>query len=102
MTDILLEKRGSTAIITFNRESKLNALDQHLYYKLGVMLNDIANMDDIYITVLTGKGRYFSAYVLLLFTTSRKLIEAEEQTSTSSDKPPQQPPTSTKSTSEDS
>jgi len=61
MTDILVEKRGHTAIITFNRASKLNALDQHLYFKLGVILNDIAAQDDIYITVITGKGRYFSA-----------------------------------------
>jgi Delta3-Delta2-enoyl-CoA isomerase len=64
MTDeILLEKRGKVAIITFNREKKLNALNAPLYYKLGSMMNDIAKMDDIYITVITGKGRYFSACV---------------------------------------
>jgi Delta3-Delta2-enoyl-CoA isomerase len=63
MTDeILLEKRGKVAIITFNREKKLNALNAPLYYQLGAMMNDIAKMDDIYITVLTGKGRYFSAF----------------------------------------
>jgi peroxisomal 3,2-trans-enoyl-CoA isomerase len=61
MSEILVEKRGHTAIVTLNQVSKLNALSQHLYYKLGAIMNDIAKQDDIYITVLTGKGRYFSA-----------------------------------------
>jgi peroxisomal 3,2-trans-enoyl-CoA isomerase len=61
--EILLEKNGKVAIITFNLEKKLNALNAPLYYKLGAMMNDIAKMDDIYITVITGKGRYFSACV---------------------------------------
>jgi peroxisomal 3,2-trans-enoyl-CoA isomerase len=62
--EILLEKRGKVAIITFNLEKKLNALNLQLYYKLGSIMNEVAKMDDIFITVLTGKGRFFSAYVL--------------------------------------
>lgn len=61
--EILLEKRGKVAIITFNLEKKLNALTLGLYYQLGRIMNEVAKMDDIYITVLTGKGRFFSAYV---------------------------------------
>jgi len=61
MSEILVEKRGKVAIVTFNLEKKLNALHAGLYSKLGVIMNDIAKMDDIFITVLTGKGRYFSA-----------------------------------------
>lgn len=59
--EITLETRGKVAIITFNRESKLNALDQPLYFELAVLLRKVAQLKDIYITVITGKGRYFSA-----------------------------------------
>jgi Delta3-Delta2-enoyl-CoA isomerase len=64
--EILLEKRGKVALITFNREKKLNALNAQLYYQLGSMMNEVAKMDDIYITVITGKGRFFSAYATIL------------------------------------
>ena len=67
--EILLEKRGKVAIITFNREAKLNALNAQLYYKLGSLMSEVAKMEDIFITVLTGKGRYFSAYVLTITST---------------------------------
>ncbi|KAE8372825.1 ClpP/crotonase-like domain-containing protein [Aspergillus bertholletiae] len=49
------------AIITFNRPEKLNALNQDLYYLLGERLREIDKREDIFITVLTGKGRFFSA-----------------------------------------
>lgn len=59
--DIQLTYQGRIAIITLNRPSKLNALNGDNYYDLGQKLREIAARDDIYITVLTGKGRYFSA-----------------------------------------
>jgi peroxisomal 3,2-trans-enoyl-CoA isomerase len=59
--EILLEKRGKVAIITFNREKKLNALNSDLYFKLGSMMQQVAAMPDIFITVITGKGRFFSS-----------------------------------------
>jgi peroxisomal 3,2-trans-enoyl-CoA isomerase len=49
------------AIITFNRPEKLNALNADLYYLLGERLREIEKRDDIFITILTGTGRYFSA-----------------------------------------
>jgi Delta3-Delta2-enoyl-CoA isomerase len=58
---VTLEYKGRIALITLNRESKLNALNQDLYYHLATLLNDIAKRNDIFITVLTGKGRFFSA-----------------------------------------
>lgn len=58
---ILVEYKGKVAIITLNQPKKLNALNQDLYYKLAVAMHEVAERDDIYITVLTGKGRYFSA-----------------------------------------
>jgi peroxisomal 3,2-trans-enoyl-CoA isomerase len=59
--EILLEKRGKVAIITLNRADKLNALNGDLYYDLASKMNEIAAMPDIFITVLTGTGRFFSA-----------------------------------------
>jgi peroxisomal 3,2-trans-enoyl-CoA isomerase len=62
--EITLETKGKIAIITLNREKKLNALDSDLYYRLATLMNDVAAMPDITITVLTGKGRFFSAYAI--------------------------------------
>lgn len=60
---ITLETQGKIAIITINNPGKLNALDQGLYYHLAQLMREVAARDDIYITILTGKGRFFSAYV---------------------------------------
>lgn len=62
---VTLTTRGKIAIITLNLEKKLNALSQDLYYRLSRLMREIAARDDIFITILTGKGRYFSAYILL-------------------------------------
>lgn len=61
--EIILSVEGKIATITLNLPKKLNALTQDLYYKLAQTMRKIAMMDNIYITILTGKGRYFSAYV---------------------------------------
>jgi peroxisomal 3,2-trans-enoyl-CoA isomerase len=58
---ITLETRGKVALITFNREKQLNALNGAHYFELAVMMNKIAKMPEIFVTVITGKGRYFSA-----------------------------------------
>lgn len=63
---VTLETRGHTAIITLNLPKKLNALNQDHYYRLAQLMHQIAARDDIYITILTGRGRFFSAYVFLL------------------------------------
>ncbi len=60
---ILFSVRGKIAVITLNLAAKLNALTQELYLRLALLLNEVAQRDDIYITLLTGRGRFFSAYV---------------------------------------
>ena len=52
---------GRIATITIENERKLNALDLEGYYQLSRAMREVASRDDIYITVLTGKGQYFSA-----------------------------------------
>ncbi|EUC42359.1 hypothetical protein COCMIDRAFT_103760 [Bipolaris oryzae ATCC 44560] len=58
---IQIEYRGKTAIITLNAPKKLNALGANDYYQLASAMNEVAARDDICITILTGKGRFFSA-----------------------------------------
>lgn len=60
---VTLTFQDRVAIVTLNRPDKLNALNQDLYYLLAERLREIERRDDIYITVLTGTGRFFSAYV---------------------------------------
>jgi len=60
---ITVTYQDRVAIITLNRPDKLNALNVDLYYLLGERLREVDKRDDIYITVLTGTGRFFSAYV---------------------------------------
>jgi peroxisomal 3,2-trans-enoyl-CoA isomerase len=52
---------GRVATVTIDNVKKLNALDMEGYYALSKALREVAERDDIYITVLTGKGSYFSA-----------------------------------------
>jgi|TARA_R110002003_G_scaffold1499_1_gene23172 peroxisomal 3,2-trans-enoyl-CoA isomerase len=58
---ILVEYKGKIAIITLNVPKKLNALDGENYYKLARAMHEVATHDEVFITVLTGKGRFFSA-----------------------------------------
>ena len=52
---------GRIATITVDNDKKLNALDLEGYYTLAKLMREVAARDDIYITILTGRGRYFSA-----------------------------------------
>lgn len=58
---ISVEYRGRVAVITIDNDKKLNALSQINYYDLAQKMREIATHDEVFITVITGKGRYFSA-----------------------------------------
>jgi peroxisomal 3,2-trans-enoyl-CoA isomerase len=58
---IRVEYQGRLAIITIDNQKKLNALDQSGYYDLAQAMLEIATHDEVFITLLIGKGRYFSA-----------------------------------------
>ncbi|KAF1946543.1 peroxisomal d3,d2-enoyl-CoA isomeras-like protein [Clathrospora elynae] len=58
---ILTTYQGKIATITLNVPQKLNALTGDLYYQLARAMHQVAARDDIYITILTGNGRFFSA-----------------------------------------
>ena len=59
---IKVEYQGRLAIITIDNDAKLNALNQSGYYDLAQALREVATHDEVFITLLIGKGRYFSAY----------------------------------------
>ncbi|KAI1085633.1 ClpP/crotonase [Whalleya microplaca] len=62
MADVIkVAYSGRIATITIDNDKKLNALTQDGYYAISKALREIALRKDIFITVLTGKGRYFSA-----------------------------------------
>lgn len=63
---IKLEYKGRIATITIDNEEKLNALSQPQYYDLAQKLREVATHDEVYITVLLAKGRFFSAYAVSL------------------------------------
>lgn len=62
---ISVEYKGRVATITISNEKKLNALTQQQYYDIAKALREIATHDEVYITVLLAKGRFFSAYACL-------------------------------------
>lgn len=58
---ISVEYRGRVAVVLIDNQSKLNALGQPQYYQLAQTLREIEKHDEVVVTVLMGKGRYFSA-----------------------------------------
>lgn len=58
---VTLEIRERVAVITINQPRKLGALTQDLFFHLSQLMRHVDGRDDIFITVLTGTGRFFSA-----------------------------------------
>jgi peroxisomal 3,2-trans-enoyl-CoA isomerase len=58
---ISIEYQGRVAIITINKPEKLGALNAQEYYDLAQSLREIATHDEVFITLIIGTGRYFSA-----------------------------------------
>lgn len=62
MSAISLEKKGNVAIIKLSKPKKLNAMSSEDWFQIACYMYEVAAMEDITITVLTGEGRFFSAY----------------------------------------
>jgi enoyl-CoA hydratase/carnithine racemase len=60
-TRILLRIDGAVAVVTLNREAKLNAIDPQMLAELDAVLASLEARDDIFVVLLTGSGsRSFS------------------------------------------
>lgn len=53
---VTLEYKGRIAVITIDNEKKLNALTQDGYYLMAKFMREVATHDEVFVTVLTGKG----------------------------------------------
>jgi len=58
---VSVEYKGRIAVITIDNQKKLNALNQDQYYMIAKYLREIATHKEVFITVLTAKGSFFSA-----------------------------------------
>ena len=59
--DITLTTTSYIALITLNLPHKLNALTPAHYFHIATLLNHIATLPAITVTIITGSGRFFSA-----------------------------------------
>ncbi|MFX1445543.1 MAG: enoyl-CoA hydratase/isomerase family protein [Promethearchaeota archaeon] len=57
---LLFEVKNKVAIITFNRESKLNAINGKMFDEIYEALDEVAHNKEIRATIITGRGRAFS------------------------------------------
>ncbi|KAL7798940.1 putative peroxisomal d3,d2-enoyl-CoA isomerase [Trichoderma afarasin] len=58
---ITVDYKGRIAIITLNQPEKLNSLNQEQFYLLGELLREVATHEEVVITLLIGRGRFFSS-----------------------------------------
>lgn len=58
---IQVEYKGRVAVVTIDNQKKLNAMGQQEYYELGQLLREIDTHDEVFVTVILAKGRFFSA-----------------------------------------
>lgn len=75
---IKLSITGRVATITIDNPKKLGALSNDCYYRISCLLRDVAQIPSVYITVLTGTGRFFSAGADV--TASRPSVGADANT----------------------
>ena len=59
---VTLEYKGKIAIITIDNVEKLNALDQDGYYQIAKFMREVSAHEEVFVTVLTGKGMSHSPW----------------------------------------
>lgn len=82
MAHVTLSIAGSIATITLDRPKALNALTLDDYQLLATLLRRAAANDAVIITVITGKGKYFSAYGFSLSSEANSAHVVNSSTST--------------------
>jgi enoyl-CoA hydratase/carnithine racemase len=61
VSEVLIERSGSTATLTLNRPERLNAISGQMLEALGSLLIECDNDPNVRVIVLTGAGRGFCA-----------------------------------------
>jgi peroxisomal 3,2-trans-enoyl-CoA isomerase len=73
--NVKVEYKGRIAVITIDNPQKLGALNNHGYYALSKSMREVAKHDEVFITVLTGTGKWSRNQCFKqLLTESRKLL----------------------------
>ncbi|MBI2320921.1 MAG: enoyl-CoA hydratase/isomerase family protein [Chloroflexi bacterium] len=58
---VLYDVQDKIAVITLNRPEKMNAINHKMCQELWDVFTDVNNNPDVWVAVITGKGRAFSA-----------------------------------------
>jgi len=58
---VTVEYKGRIAVITIDNQKKLNSMTQDQYYMIARFLREVATHEEVFVTVLNGMGRFFSA-----------------------------------------
>ncbi len=61
LKNIILQKEGEIAILTFNRPEALNALNNQTRSEFREAINEIREDDTVKVVILAGAGRAFIA-----------------------------------------
>lgn len=59
MSDVILEKKGHTAILTLNKVESMNALCASFIDEISYALDSVESDSDIYTLIITGTGKSF-------------------------------------------
>ncbi|MEW9096343.1 MAG: short-chain-enoyl-CoA hydratase [Clostridiaceae bacterium] len=59
--NVLLEKEGNIAVVTINRPNALNALNSETLKELDIIIDNLADDEEVLAVILTGAGKAFVA-----------------------------------------
>jgi len=77
--NVLVEIKENVAIVTINREAKLNALNTETILELTCLFEGLANRDDVMCVILTGSGnKAFVAGADIAEMSNMTVLEAKE------------------------
>lgn len=79
MTDVLVEKRGTTAWVTLNRPERMNALSRDVNVQLSELESELEHDEDVRAIVITGAGE--KAFCAGADLKERKGVPASESSS---------------------
>ena len=61
LATVSYEKKGHVAYVTLNRPDKINAMNAQMHQELGRAWEDFRDDDNLWVAILSGNGRCFSA-----------------------------------------
>lgn len=78
METLLYEKKENIGIISINRPDAMNSLNTELLMELDLMIDEITRDEDVYVVILTGKGKAFVAGADIGEMKNKTVLEAKK------------------------